>query len=284
MTYSSVVAVNVTRSINERPTVREAAERWWSPAGRATASEMLEQAEIVVAVRANVIVGVFATQSVTQNAGDFTYTWELTDVPALRGLVGHRIPKSGPYWVPGDGAAWKVFKDDEFEKMVEAAKKDVFTLGSHTIHLLPDGSLEIGLAPGFELHVTSLGALPSSRERIAAVVHRLSESSACATYTAVAQMLGMTSAQAVARSVTTNSKITAEQGARVLPFAYADAAGTWTVPAAEPGWETQDSDERGRAQILIDLELGQPTQDGAAIVPGGTVITDGAALRRYLNV
>lgn len=278
------IAVNVTRSITERPTVRDAAERWWRPVGLATASELLERADVVVAVRANVIVGVFATKNVTQDAGDFRYRWELIDAPALRGLVGHRLPSSGPYWVPGDAAGWKAFKDDEFAHLVEAAKKDVFTLGSHTIHLLADGSLEIGLAPGFELHVTSLGAQPSARERIAAVVGRISESSACATYSAIAQMLGINSPQSVARSVSTNRKISAEQGARVLPHAYADHLGAWTVPAIEPGWQTQDDDERSRAQILVDLGLAQLAEGGSATISGRVVITDGAALRRYLNV
>lgn len=281
--YNNVIAVNIGKSINTRKSVKEAAQGYWRPIGVATSSELLEKAEIVLAVRVNIIKGIFTTQSVTQDPADLRYEWELVDAPALHGLIGHRVPENGPYWKPGDLAGWKSFDPTLFEGMVEIAKRDVIRLGPHSILLMPDGSLEIGLAPGHELHVTSLGAQAGVRDRIAAVVNRLGESRACTTYTAIAQMLSLGSTQAVNRSIVKNAAIPAEEAARVLPLTYSHN-GDWVVPVDDADWGRRDGDSRDRAGILVDLGLAEMNPDGTAALPGHTIITDGATLRRYLNV
>lgn len=280
----NIIAVNINKSAKTRDTIKQAAHGYWRPIGRATTSGPLEKAEIVVAVKLNTIEGVFTANGVHQDPSDLRYEWELTDAPSLRGLVGQKIPDAGPYWKPGDLAGWKVFDPTVFTVMMETAKHDVIDLGPHTVLLRPDGNLEIGLAPGYELHITSLGDKASSRDRIAAVVHRLSESMACATYSAIAQMLSINSAQSIARSVVKNATITAEEGARVLPLEYGNEHGEWTIPEIDPKWETQGDDPRERAEILLDLGLASPNDDGSASIPSQVVITDGATLRRYLNV
>lgn len=280
----NVVVVNIGQTINTRGSVNGAARGYWAPAGKATVSHALQNAEIVLAVKVNIIKGAFMVPDVTQDPTTLRYEWQLVDAPALRGLVGHRIPESGPLWKRGDLASWKSFDPSSFGELVAATKQDVLEIGPHTVFLYPDGDLEIGLAPGYDVRVASLAAKPSSRERIAAVVHKLSESSACTTYNAIAQMLSINSPQTVARSIAKNPLITGDQGARVVPADFGEGGGPWIVPKVDPKWENPGDDSRERAQALVELGIANQNPDGSAAIPTQLVITDGSTLRRYLNV
>lgn len=279
-----IIAVNVGKSIALRKSVKEAACGYWRPKGKAQTSSLLQEAGTVLAVRTNVIVGAFVVQGVTQDPEDLLYEWDLAAAPSLAGLIGQSLLPEGTRWQQGDLSAWKEIDSEEFANLVEAGREDVIQLGPHTVRLRPDGSLEIGLAPAYELNVTSLAALPSSRRRIEAVVSRLAEAQVCTTYGAVAEMLSINSAQSVARSVVTNAAISAAEAAHVLPQKYRLTAERWVIPGSEPEWQTQGGDLRSRADILVDVGLGRVAEDGAIWVNGHDVITDGATLRRYLNV
>lgn len=281
--YNNIIAVNIGKSIASRESVKEAAHGFWRPIGRATSSRELAHAEFVVAVKVNTVAGVFRVVNVYQDPNTLRYEWELHEAPALRSLAGHKIPEEGPYWKAGDRAGWKVFDPEVFNETLNEAKDDVVPVGPHKILLLADGSLEIEMAPGYELHIFSKVSTSSSRDRIAAVIQRLGESEACTTYGAIAEMLGLKGQQVVARSIAKNAELSAADAARVIPSTFKDLT-SWTIPRIEEEWNPQSDDPRSRAELLINQGIANSTAEGAAEVLDHQVITDGATLRRYLNV
>lgn len=277
-----IIAVNIGRSVNQRPSIYDAARGYWKAVGDRQ-HHLLKEAEIVLGVVGNTIRGVYQVLD-SELGDDDRYEWELMEVPAYAALVGHRLSPDGVYWIPGDKTAWKLMEEEEFNALVEKAKSDRIQFGPHTILLRPDGNLEIGLAPGYRADVVSEAPMANAKQRIETVVHRLGESRAVTTYQAIADMLGINAARSIARSVKRNVAITAEEGARIIPWSYKEGDDKWIVPAHEEGWSTQGDDHRPRAQILIDAGLATPHDNGDAVIKKDTVITDAATLRRYLMV
>lgn len=277
----TIIAVNIGRSVNQRPSICEATRGRLKARGEQQ-HELLENAEVVLGVVGNTIRGVYQVLN-SERGDDDRYEWELMEVPSFAALVGHRLSPEGVFWKPGDATAWKLMNKDEFNTLVEKAKSDRIQFGPHTILLRPDGNLEIGLAPGYRADVVSEAPIANAKQRIETVVHRLAETRAVTTYQAIADMLGINSARSIARSIARNKDIAAEEGARVIPWSFR-SNDEWISPAYEEGWSDQEGDHRSRSQILVDARLATRLDNGDALIDEGAVITDAATLRRYLMI
>lgn len=277
----TIIAVNIGRSVNQRPSICEATRGRWKARGEQQ-YKLLDSAEVVLGIVGNTIRGVYQVLN-SERGDDDRYEWELMEVPSFAALVGHRLSPEGVFWKPGDATAWKLMHENEFNALVEKAKLDRIQFGPHTILLRPDGNLEIGLAPGYRADVVSEAPIANAKQRIESVVHRLGQTRAVATYQAIADMLGINSARSIARSIARNKNITAEEGARAIPWSFR-SHDEWISPAYEEGWSDQEGDHRSRSQILVDARLATRLDNGDALIDEGAVITDAATLRRYLMV
>lgn len=277
-----IIMVNVSRSIKERDTLEEAASGYWKPHGEAQIAA-LRDADIVVAVVRNVVKQVFLVIESFETDYDGRWEWDLEVAPAYASLKETELPEIAPRWIQGDGAAWKVLPQDIFDSMVEDSKTDFLCFGPHEIKLDEKGNVEFHLAAGYSIDVVSLAPKPGARERIQRIVTALAETPAVATYQAIADALGINSAQSVARSIVRNKNINAEQGAHVIPFSFRDGD-DWVVPGEELGWVTLGDDKRNRAQILTDIGSATMLDNGDAVIDKHLVITEATTLRHYLNV
>ncbi|MBD3689384.1 hypothetical protein H8R18_07580 [Nanchangia anserum] len=277
-----IIVVNIGQTIKRRTSTKEAMSGAWKARG-ARQHDLLQSAEVVVGVVSNHIRGVYRVKGAAHLKDDNRYEWDLEDIPACAALVGHRLSPEGTYWKQGDGAGWKPMGTDEFDELLKKSQADRIQFGAHTLLLKPDGNLEIGLAPGYRADIVSTAPLANARERIEAVVVRLGESGAITTYQTIADMLGINATRSVARSITRNSTITAEQAARVIPSSF-QTDNQWIAPTNEEGWSAPNGDERSRSTILIEAGLATALNSGDALIDDGAIITDPATLRRYLMV
>lgn len=278
-----IILVNIRQSVKEKDTsVLEAASKSWLARGVAQ-TENLKNADVVVAVVANVIRGVFLVfESFETDRG--RWGWDLEEAPAYAAMIGSELPEDGPRWVRGDGEAWKVLPQETFDSIFESSKDEKIQVGPHKLTLLPDGNVQFYLANGYNIEVISQASKPGARERIQRVVLALAKTPAVATYQAVADALGINSARSIARSIVRNDKIDAEAGAHVIPFSFRKG-NDWIVPEHEEGWSTVTNDRRTRAKILTDLGIATMLDEGqGALIDERKVITEATTLRRYLNI
>lgn len=153
---NNIIAVNIGKSINVHKTVIESARGHWRPIGRATESEVLQQAQLVVAIKNNTIKGVFLVKGVQQDLETLRYEYDLTEATEYRSLEEYRTTaQTGPYWARGDLAGWKRIHPSTFMEMVAETHEPSVKLGSHEVRLLPNGDLEVMLGGGGDVRITS---------------------------------------------------------------------------------------------------------------------------------
>lgn len=276
-----VVLVNVKRS-SQQKSIREAASGYWVTKGSKQLQDLLN-ARVVIAVIANTIRGVFFPENPqrephTTRQTDNIVHWTLKEAPALSSLIGHPLLEDGTRWSQGNGNAWLLLPDNEFEKLLEKSRQGWLPVGPHKVLLRPDGSLEVWLEEGYELSVHPCGPVASAKIRIQEVVNKMFDTGVLATYGAIAQMLDIGSAQSVAKSIMRNQHISVEAAAHVIPHKFFDGK-FWVIPMDDPDWEGRIQ----RSQVLIDEGFALQQGDNA-LVEQYMVITDGATLRYSLNI
>lgn len=279
---SEIIVVNITASKAERANVLECARRAWKARGSAQHA-LLSQADIVLAVSANRIEEVFRATNPQCDPVTDRYSWRLTPLLAKSSLRGQQLDPSGTFWKPGDRAAWKSMPEDEFNQILLRSRNNRISVFPHTLIMHPNGDVELSLAAGYRATIVSQGERPGAKQRIQEAVLRLATTSVLTTYQTLADMLEISSVQAVARSIVRNDAITAEAAARVVPWAYRTTnPDGWLIPAQEDSWTTMGDDHRSRAQIVHDAGLGTRLENGDVLVSPDQVVCDAASLRRNL--
>lgn len=284
---SPVILVNIRHSVRTMG-IREAASGTWYADGPKQ-QDQLRKARLVLAIAGNTVRGVFRPLQAMNAPHESRETaqlisWKLEDAPAYASLLGHDLLNDGTRWRQGRSQGWIVLPEEEFEELLFRSREDKFAVGPHEVLVRPDGTLEVWVAEGTEVLVHPQNAPLKAKLRIENVVKHMASLGVLATYGAIAQMLGINSAQSVGRSVTRNLGLSPVEAAHVLPHKF-QHGNYWAIPMNDPGWHSPSEGETAPQRSEILIKEGHATQNGdLALIEGALVITDGATLRRYLNI
>lgn len=279
LNFDNVIAVNVSRSIEERNSVLEAASYAWI-FDNEEKLEMLQNAKYVIAVAGNYIQGVFENleTSIIADEGN-KVEFALAPFAPLAPLIGHPVPES-VRWKQGEQRGWKPVASKEVEKSLEHSKAQTQRFGAFNLKLTGEGNLQVIVPAGFNVEILSAANLAPAKHRIEQAVKKLAETKYVCTYGILAQALGINSPRSIGRSIARNKEITKAEGARVFNASYIDDHGA-IVP--DDGMITQDNDKRTRPELLA-AEGVATLENGKAFISKGAIIDDPIVLRIVLNI